>query len=1681
MGNDSNLWKMRVFVLTLLILLTVVIPAKAELLDQSILSTRLSSEVASESSGSYIEDTTSIMKDGLLDVGRRAQKSKGKYDILSFRLNTDATQLPNLNLSVYVNNIYSSKTIDGWGTQTARVYAYNADGYSAQSSTAIEFTLSYGWNDLDITRLLPLMNGFGFVKFRIVAVQNWLDISEARFSVINHSPVAVSNGPYNGISTNSVTFRSDGSYDPDSDAITYLWDFGDGSTSTEQNPTHTYTSAGRYTVTLTITDTYGQSALDSTTATIFSETFETIRPTDAYNPEGWINPSNGYDGNPGTYTYKKTASAVPSISFGGSSSNESVNAWQSKSKYWYSAWLYITFDTQPSGRIDDLVEIAVTDRYGNLKHTILPQTSGVTKKEFIQKLNMSDWGDGFSNIANLRVRVNGYKKKGADGAESRVYDIRIDGDTASVVKDHTRGAYISLPWDDSNLATTYSLAEEIDVVRDDGSRVLQTGSANQYLIHQFKQKPSFSKVTIKWNGQINEQGVEAYAQSFTPNTSGDLTGVRIFFKKVGSPDGYVRVRIKSELGGEVLAETKPVAESSFDTLGSWKTFTLDYPASVVAGNTYYVEIWRDRSDGSNYPEVREWECPDFEGSTWVRSGGNWSIEPLYHALLFEIDINSVLDVAPYPCYVPLSSGDKKINGLDWRDIYLETYNRTTSSWIQLDTGLYNGSTTDIDLSGTVSSDDYFDDNGWIAARVYTLGNGKNSLSADLIDFNINGEISVYPQTLDFGSVEIGSSSLIGFTVSNVGAGDLIIGKITEPSSPFSVTSDGCSGLTLPASASCSVTVKFNPTAVEEFTDILTISSNDVEHPNITVNLSGTGILPPFTITITSPVDGTVFNSSPIDVIGNVGNYANVTVNGVQASVSNNAFSALIPLNEGKNTITATAIDMYGQTASHSITVILITKGNITGTVTDLSTGLPISSATVSVTDSSNITQNALTDINGKYTINGISSGAFSGTIIKDGYSTYNLSGTMSPGQIITIDTALSPILPVISNISVSNITRDSATITWTTDMFSDSRVEYGTTTSYGNLVTDPTLTTSHSITLTNLTIETTYHFKVTSTNSYSFSSSSGDNTFTTKSFIVKTLGDYGNVTVIEVTGNYDAKNPDGSINALPRQEIAKEFLKNHPDEYDFFVIFTNFDFSMPDASAKAFYLEVKNDVQGIGKQIFDNSSLFGSGKLQGIIEMGNVSAIVTDPSNPKFEETINNLAHEQMHRWGANVKFKDASGNTSTALLGKDGTHWSFLFDSDASVLYGNDWKDNGDGTFTSVSANKYYSPLDLYLMGLYDKSQVPPMLLIDNEFIDRTKLPEVGTTITGIPTYVTIDNITAAEGDRIPNASVSQKSFKTAFILITRPETYTGGELAGIENVRNAWAGRFAALTYGEGSISDVTPSITITIASPSDGETITGTDIMVRGSIINNTGNETGVTVNGVVATVYGNQFMANVPLQEGSNTITVTATDTAGNTATTSITINAVTTGNYIRLTSNIESGIAPLEVTLRIDGSFSINESTLSISGPVQPEVTFVSADEYTVKMTVEGIYYFTATTTGPDGLTYQDTTAITVLNRTQMDSLLKAKWEAMKEALMRGDTNEAVKDFDDFTKDAFKEVFTALLPQITQVVQEMSDIQIIRLIDNTTEYDIRVSRDGKEYSFYLLFIKGPDGIWKIRSF
>ena len=60
-----------------------------------------------------------------------------------------------------------------------------------------------------------------------------------------------------------------GTVDPDGDPFTYSWNFGDGSAvNTTANPTRTYAADGTYSVTLTVTDGWGKSAVATRVVTI---------------------------------------------------------------------------------------------------------------------------------------------------------------------------------------------------------------------------------------------------------------------------------------------------------------------------------------------------------------------------------------------------------------------------------------------------------------------------------------------------------------------------------------------------------------------------------------------------------------------------------------------------------------------------------------------------------------------------------------------------------------------------------------------------------------------------------------------------------------------------------------------------------------------------------------------------------------------------------------------------------------------------------------------------------------------------------------------------------------------------------------------------------------------------------------------------------------------------------------------------------------------------------------------------------------------------------------------------------------------------------------------------------------------------------------------------------------------
>ncbi|MBI4276264.1 fibronectin type III domain-containing protein [Candidatus Uhrbacteria bacterium] len=106
--------------------------------------------------------------------------------------------------------------------------------------------------------------------------------------------------------------------------------------------------------------------------------------------------------------------------------------------------------------------------------------------------------------------------------------------------------------------------------------------------------------------------------------------------------------------------------------------------------------------------------------------------------------------------------------------------------------------------------------------------------------------------------------------------------------------------------------------------------------------------------------------------------------------------------------------------------------------------------------------------------------------------------------------------PVISDVSASEVTSDSATISWKTDEATDGQVSYGTTAPYGsssNLHTDRT--TSHTFVLRDLSASTMYHFQVRSRDAAGNLSVSADGTFTTSAD--STEPEIADITVTTVT------------------------------------------------------------------------------------------------------------------------------------------------------------------------------------------------------------------------------------------------------------------------------------------------------------------------------------------------------------------------------------------------------------------------------------------------------------------------------------------------------------------------------------------------------------------------------------
>ena len=100
-----------------------------------------------------------------------------------------------------------------------------------------------------------------FLDYSDVTFKAYYDIrDDADHSLPNELPIAHAGSNYLAITNNTITLSSAESSDEDGTIVSYLWDLGDGTSSTLENPEHSYSNVGEFTIILTVTDNDGASA-----------------------------------------------------------------------------------------------------------------------------------------------------------------------------------------------------------------------------------------------------------------------------------------------------------------------------------------------------------------------------------------------------------------------------------------------------------------------------------------------------------------------------------------------------------------------------------------------------------------------------------------------------------------------------------------------------------------------------------------------------------------------------------------------------------------------------------------------------------------------------------------------------------------------------------------------------------------------------------------------------------------------------------------------------------------------------------------------------------------------------------------------------------------------------------------------------------------------------------------------------------------------------------------------------------------------------------------------------------------------------------------------------------------------------------------------------------------------------
>ena len=132
-------------------------------------------------------------------------------------------------------------------------------------------------------------------------------------------------------------------------------------------------------------------------------------------------------------------------------------------------------------------------------------------------------------------------------------------------------------------------------------------------------------------------------------------------------------------------------------------------------------------------------------------------------------------------------------------------------------------------------------------------------------------------------------------------------------------------------------------------------------------------------------------------------------------------------------------------------------------------------------------------------------------------------------------------------------------------------------------------------------------------------------------------------------------------------------------------------------------------------------------------------------------------------------------------------------------------------------------------------------------------------------------------------------------------------------------------------------------------------------------------------------------------------------------------------------------------------------------------------------TQRGVYVPKVTVTDGQGRQTTVSAIVQVYDVAALDTVLQAKWGAMRDALRAGDITGAVTHIVADARDEYQAAFQIIAARLPAIDTILTDLALVRMGEGTALYQATRTDAGLVKVFDVRFAVDEDGVWRIERF